>query len=69
MVRVHEWLANSAIDARMIMQVHDELVFEVAEDDVDTLRENVTDVMCNAADLTVALRVDAGVGKNWDEAH
>ena len=69
MIRVHDWLTNDAIDARMIMQVHDELVFEVAEDATDTLRDKVTDLMCSAADLSVALKVDVGTGQNWDEAH
>ena len=69
MIRVHEWLSADPIKARMIMQVHDELVFEVAKDEVDTLRARVTELMCGAADLSVALQVDAGVGKNWDEAH
>ena len=69
MIRVHEWLSSDSINARMIMQVHDELVFEVAKDEVDTLRTRVTELMCSAADLSVALQVDVGVGKNWDEAH
>jgi DNA polymerase-1 len=53
----------------MIMQVHDELVFEVAEDKVDTFSAQVTDLMCAAAELSVPLVVDVGVGQNWDEAH
>jgi DNA polymerase-1 len=53
----------------MIMQVHDELVFEVEKDAVNTVRDKVATLMEGAADLDVALRVDAGVGKNWDEAH
>jgi DNA polymerase-1 len=53
----------------MIMQVHDELVFEVEKDAVNTVRDKVVTLMEDAADLDVPLRVDAGVGKNWDEAH
>ena len=51
------------------MQVHDELVFEVAEADVDALREGVVQAMQSAATLDVELIVDVGVGQNWDEAH
>jgi DNA polymerase-1 len=53
----------------MIMQVHDELVFEVAERDVDRLLAGVTERMQDAAQLNVELLVDCGVGTNWDEAH
>ena len=69
MITVQDWLLSSGADARMIMQVHDELVFEVQEDAIDELRETVTALMEGAADLSVALRVDAGTGRNWDEAH
>ena len=51
------------------MQVHDELVFEVAEADTDALVSEVKSLMEGAADLRVPLVVDAGVGANWDEAH
>ena len=53
----------------MIMQVHDELVFEVDEGSIDAVREEIVTLMSNAADLSVPLKVDAGVGENWDEAH
>jgi DNA polymerase-1 len=69
MVTVQDWLLSSRPGARMIMQVHDELVFEVDEDAVDTVRDKVVELMEGAADLDVALQVDAGVGSNWDEAH
>jgi len=69
MIRVHDWLEGGDRGARMIMQVHDELVFEVAEDRVDTVRDKVTALMCDAATLSVDLKVDVGVGRNWDEAH
>jgi DNA polymerase-1 len=70
MIRVHRWLAeNSHIKARMIMQVHDELVFEVAGEDCDNLRGPVTECMTGAAELQVPLVVDIGTGANWDEAH
>jgi DNA polymerase-1 len=53
----------------MIMQVHDELVFEVDEDKIDGVRDRVIELMSAAATLSVPLKVDAGVGANWDEAH
>jgi DNA polymerase-1 len=69
MIRTHDWLQKGETDARMIMQVHDELVFEVGKADVDAVAKKVTNLMCNAADLSVALKVDVGTGRNWDEAH
>ncbi|MEZ5558577.1 MAG: DNA polymerase I [Pseudomonadales bacterium] len=69
MIAVDRWLRESAIDALMIMQVHDELVFEVPAERVDGLRARVTEIMQGAAALRVPLLVDVGVGSNWDEAH
>jgi len=69
MIEVHQWLNREQPDGRMIMQVHDELVFEVATGEVDAFETRVTAIMCAAADLSVPLKVDVGTGKNWDEAH
>ena len=69
MITVHDWLKSSKPGARMIMQVHDELVFEVEDDKVDKVRDRVIDLMNGAAKLSVPLKVDVGVGSNWDEAH
>lgn len=69
MIAVAEWLASSRLDAKMIMQVHDELVLEVAEGDVDLVSKGVIERMSAAAALKVPLLVEAGVGSNWDEAH
>ncbi len=69
MVTVQHWLLSSKTKARMIMQVHDELVFEVDADAVDTVHDTVVELMEGAADLSIALKVDAGTGSNWDEAH
>jgi DNA polymerase-1 len=69
MLAVDEWLAGSTIDARMIMQVHDELVFEVETGAVDELRETVGRLMSEVGVLDVPLLVEAGTGDNWDEAH
>ena len=69
MIAVDDWLSQAGIDALMIMQVHDELVFEVADDAVDTLTAAIPGLMADVASLDVPLLVEAGVGKNWDEAH
>ncbi len=69
MVKVDAWLASGSLDAKMIMQVHDELVFEVADGDVEALAKEVSSLMSKAAELKVPLLVDPGVGDNWDEAH
>ena len=69
MLAVDDWLQRGKTDARMIMQVHDELVFEVAVGEVEPVREQVCLLMSQAAELAVPLLVEAGVGKNWDEAH
>jgi DNA polymerase-1 len=53
----------------MIMQVHDELVFEVAADEVESCRVTIAALMTGAAELSVDLEVDAGVGSNWNDAH
>jgi DNA polymerase-1 len=69
MISVHAWLQEERPGARMIMQVHDELVFEVEDGKVDAVTATVTELMNGAAELDVALKVDVGVGENWDEAH
>ncbi|MCW8933502.1 MAG: DNA polymerase I [Gammaproteobacteria bacterium] len=69
MINVYNSLQNSKISALIIMQVHDELVFEVAKDHVDELSVLLHKEMEGAADLNVPLLVDIGVGANWDEAH
>ncbi|MDJ0812696.1 MAG: DNA polymerase I [Woeseiaceae bacterium] len=69
MIRVHGWLEKADVGGRMIMQVHDELVFEVAANRVDAFSAEVVDIMSGAAELSVALKVDVGTGPNWDEAH
>ena len=69
MLAVDGWLTGSTIDARMIMQVHDELVFEVEAGAVDELCETVGKLMSEVGLLDVPLLVEAGTGDNWDEAH
>ncbi|MFJ4444414.1 DNA polymerase I [Pseudomonas sp. NPDC089422] len=69
MVNVDNWLSESGLDARVILQVHDELVLEVREDLVEQVKAEIRTHMSNAAQLDVPLVVEAGVGSNWDEAH
>ena len=69
MITVDAWLADSTFDALLIMQVHDELVFEVAEDQVEALEASAREKMMQAAELSVPLLVEVGIGDNWDEAH
>jgi DNA polymerase-1 len=69
MISVHRWIKDSGVPARMIMQVHDELVFEVAKDDAEPVRDQIITLMSAAAELSVPLKVEAGTGMNWDEAH
>ncbi len=69
MIAVHRWLKESGTHARMIMQVHDELVFEAEDNALDALKHEVTRLMAGAAQLKVPLVVDVGVGNNWDQAH
>lgn len=69
MIAVDRWLQQDKPDAKMIMQVHDELVFEIAEDQLDECATVIQNIMESAAKLRVPLVVDVGVGDNWDEAH
>jgi DNA polymerase-1 len=69
MLKVDAWLATENIDAKMIMQVHDELVFEIKTEQLDNAIETIKTLMSGSAELTVPLIVDVGVGNNWDEAH
>ena len=69
MIDVHKWLGDTELDVRVIMQVHDELVFEVAETALETSLKQIVEIMESAAELDVPLQVDVGVGANWDEAH
>jgi DNA polymerase-1 len=69
MLALHDWIAGSRSEVRMIMQVHDELVFEVPEAQVDDFGQKVRQLMNGVAQLEVPLVVDVGIGDNWDEAH
>jgi DNA polymerase-1 len=69
MIAVDAWLAEQGLGARMIMQVHDELVLEVPEAELDGVGAGIVRHMAGAAELAVPLVVDVGSGANWDEAH
>jgi len=69
MIQIHDDLIRNKMKSKMIIQVHDELVFEVKEDELDDLKSIVKDRMEKAVDLNVPVVVDIGVGKNWEEAH
>jgi DNA polymerase I len=69
MIRVQAWLTDSKAAAHLVLQVHDELVLEVAEASLDKVRKKLVEIMCGAAELAVALKVETGAGANWDDAH
>lgn len=69
MVNVDNWLSQSGLDARVILQVHDELVLEVREELVEQVKDEIRGHMSRAAQLDVPLLVEVGIGANWDEAH
>lgn len=69
MIKVDAWLEASGLDARIIMQVHDELVLEVNRRDTEAVVAGLEKHMTGAANLTIPLEVEVGVGPNWDAAH
>lgn len=69
MITVNQWIEKSNINAHMIMQVHDELVFEVHEKDIKTAQKNIAQLMSDVVKLSIPLVVDVGIGNNWEEAH
>jgi DNA polymerase-1 len=69
MLDVDRWITREGVAARLIMQVHDELILEVAEPAAEAVARTVAALMEEAADLRVPLKVEAGIGSNWDEAH
>jgi DNA polymerase-1 len=69
MIKVYEWLPASGYDAKLLMQVHDELILEVREDQAETFAVELKTQMQCAAALDVPLIVDVGIGDNWEQAH
>jgi len=66
---VQGWLEKENMQARLVMQVHDELVLEVPQAELSVVKDKVRELMCNVAELKVPLEVGLGEGGNWDKAH
>jgi DNA polymerase-1 len=69
MIRIHEWLAKEKLQSKMILQVHDELVFDAHKTELELLQKNVEEIMTNALPLEVPMEIGLGTGHNWLEAH
>ncbi len=69
MINIDNWLAQTHSDTKMIMQVHDELIFEVPENQVEEIKNSIRSLMVQTLEMDIPLAVEIGVGKNWDEAH
>lgn len=69
MLAVQGWLDAEGLSSRLIMQVHDELVLEVAEDELERVRARLPELMCGVAELAIPLKAEVGVGPNWEAAH
>ena len=69
MIKISDWMNKKDLKSKMIMQVHDELVFDVIKSEREELEENVKSIMENVIKIKVPLTVDVGIGKTWLEAH
>ncbi len=69
MIKIHQWLIKNKLKSKMLLQVHDELVFEVYNDEEETVRKNVENFMKHALAINVPMKIGMGIGKNWLEAH
>jgi DNA polymerase-1 len=69
MIAVQDWIENDKLDTRMIMQVHDELVLEVPEGELELVKQKLPELMAGVASLKMPLVAETGVGSNWEEAH
>lgn len=69
MIAVENWLEKEQLKTKMLLQVHDELVFDVPLDELELVQAKLPDLMCHVADLKVPLVVSIGIGDNWEEAH
>ena len=69
MIKISDWMNKNGLKSKMIMQVHDELVFDVIKSEREDLEENVKSIMENVIKIKVPLTVDVGIGKTWLEAH
>jgi DNA polymerase-1 len=69
MIHVHDWMKTKNLKSKMILQVHDELVFDAHKDEVELLKKNIPGLMSNAIPLPVPIEVEVGVGTDWLQAH
>ena len=69
MINIHEWMRNENLRSKMIMQVHDELVFDMHKEEQDFLKRKVEEFMKHAYPLKVPMEIGIGVGENWLKAH
>jgi len=69
MINIHDWIKKEKLSSKMLMQVHDELVFEVYHSELARVKEKVKELMINAIVLEVPMEVGIGTGNNWLEAH
>ena len=69
MINVYRWMKKENLKSKMILQVHDELVFDAHKDEVELLQKEIPKLMCNAVKIDVPLEVETGVGKDWLQAH
>ncbi|MEQ8560524.1 MAG: DNA polymerase I, partial [Cytophagales bacterium] len=69
MIKIHDWMNSEKMKSKMILQVHDELVFDVYKNELDSLKDKVEDIMKNAIPMKVAMEIGMGTGLNWLEAH
>tara|TARA_B100000614_G_scaffold37648_1_gene30006 strand:- start:1412 stop:2032 length:621 start_codon:yes stop_codon:yes gene_type:complete len=69
MVKIDQWINKENLKSKMIMQVHDELVFDVEKEELEIFQSNVKTIMEGVVDMKIPLSVDVGIGKNWLEAH
>ena len=73
MPKIYEFLINKKLLSKMLIQVHDELIFEVPQNEINIMKENIPTIMTNShknfLDLSVPIKVDLGLGENWDEAN
>jgi DNA polymerase-1 len=69
MIAVQQWIENEQLQTKLIMQVHDELVLEVPESELELVKTMLPQLMQNVAKLDVPLLAEVGVGKNWEAAH
>ena len=69
MINIHKWMEKENLKSKMIMQVHDELIFDAHKDEIDKLKDKVVDLMTNAMELDVPMEIGVGIADNWSEAH